>query len=130
MVDRATAFRYAVYYRAIASAAFVVGGGLTLLGIWLGIGPAIAVYLTSFLQPDAASQAMGAANAPLAAVLVVVGTTIWQVGKAWALYWTFTAALEEGVGEATGATGGRPASAGSSTPSATTASSPAGEDAD
>lgn len=93
MTDEYTVLRLAVYYRAVATASFLVGATIASLGVWLGLGDAIAVFLGSFLQGDAMSRTMAAANLPLTVLFVAVGVVVWQVGKAAAFYWTFTEAL-------------------------------------
>jgi hypothetical protein len=108
-----TVFRYAVYYRAVATVSFLVGMGIALAGVWLGLGEAVAVALDSFLQEGVMGRAMDAANLPLTLALVAVGVLVWQVGKTAAFYWTFSAALAEGDASPTGGEPAPPAGSGS-----------------
>jgi len=112
-VDGSTVFRYAVYYRAVATVSFIIGMGIALAGVWLGLGDAVSVALDSFLQEGVMGRAMDAANLPLTLGLVVVGVLVWQVGKTAAFYWTFTAALTESDARPAGGEPELPAGSGS-----------------
>lgn len=107
MTDKTTALRLAVYYRGLATASFLVGGSIAAAGLWLGLREAALVFLRSFLQEDVVARTLAAADLPVTVAGVVVGVTVWQVGKSAAFYWTFSEAVEDGSpgGPATGTEG-------------------------
>lgn len=115
MTDPRTTVRLALYYRALATGSFLIGGAIAAVGLWLGLGDALAVLTQAFLQEDLQSRVLEAANLPLTVVPVAVGVTVWQVGKATAFYWTFTRALEAGTELVDSGTDGGPATVGTST---------------
>lgn len=99
MTDARTALRLAVYYRALASVAFLLGGAIALVGLWVGLGEAVILLLSGMGGADALSDAFETANLPLAIGFFVVGVLVWQVGRAAAFYWTLARSKEIECGE-------------------------------
>lgn len=88
------AFRWALYYRLLASVSFVLGIAVAAVGVWLGAGDFLDTLL--FGEADALlSGEIDSPNSPvIAAIGVVVGVLVWQVGKAAALHKTLTEATQ------------------------------------
>lgn len=93
------ALRLAIYCRALATVAFLLGGGIAAVALWAGLGDAVGVLTSGLFEEGVVNRAAAAANVPVAVGGTVVGVLVWQVGSAAAFYWTFTRALDSETAE-------------------------------
>lgn len=82
--------RWAAVYRALSAVAFLVGFGLVALGFAVGL-----VFDPGALAAGDLGGAISG-ESPIAGLLVaLLGLVVWRVGKALALYYTLSGAVEE-----------------------------------
>lgn len=92
-MNRKQAFRYAGYYFLFTVAATLVGGALVVAGLMLGVDAAWDAYRAG--RPYVVVLRTAAPGL----VPVLVGVLVWRLGKAWALYYTLTDAVDDQLSE-------------------------------
>lgn len=80
------ALRWALFYRAMATGAFLAGLVLLCIGFVTGFGEAISLFFSDF--PSNVGSATEQANPMSTLIFGALGVLVWQVGKAYALFVT------------------------------------------
>ena len=92
-MDSKRALRWSGYYFLVTVVFGLVGAVLVGAALWLG---GLDAYRTWQATGQAVPAVTGAA---VWLLLAIVGVAVWRFGKAWAMYWTLTGAVEEGLAE-------------------------------
>ena len=88
-MEDASAFKRALVYRAIVTGSFLGGLVVIATGVVAGIGGDLWTLVSN---PMDAGTVLAEANLVLVGVFVVIGVLVWQVGKAYALFYTLAPA--------------------------------------
>jgi hypothetical protein len=97
-MDTKSALKWGIYYRLAASGSFVLGMAITFFGVSAGLGETVQILFTELGNSGAVDEAMAAANVPLAALSLVAGLLVWQIGKSAAFFWTLSGAVDAETG--------------------------------
>lgn len=89
-----TSLRWALYYRGLALASFLVGAAVAGAGVWIGLYDVLVALLDLASGSGSVSDALASSRPLAGGALVVLGFAIWQVGKTAAFYKTLTQATE------------------------------------
>jgi len=99
VMETTSSLRWALYYRILTLASFLVGVGIAAVGLWVGLYDFVA-HVAGLSDAYASTDDALAASRPLiGTALVVLGGVIWQVGKTAAFYKTLTEATESQVAD-------------------------------
>jgi hypothetical protein len=93
-MDTKDAIKWAGYYRLLASGSFVVGMAIAFFGVSAALGEAVQILFNELGNSGAVDEAQAAANVPLAAISLIAGVLVWQIGKSAAFFWTLNGALD------------------------------------
>lgn len=93
-MDTKDAVKWAAYYRLLASGSFVVGMAIAFFGVSAGLGETVQILVQELGNSGAVEEAQAAANVPLAAVSILGGVFVWQIGKSAAFFWTLNGAID------------------------------------
>ena len=92
-MDSKRALRWSGYYFLVTVVFGLVGAALVGVALWLG---GLDAYRTWQATGQMVPAVTGAA---VWLLLAALGVAIWRLGKAWAMYWTLTGAVEEDLAE-------------------------------
>lgn len=89
-----TSLRWALYYRGLALASFLVGAAVAAAGVWIGLYDVLVALLGLASGGGNVGEALASSRPIAGGALVVLGVAVWQLGKTAAFYKTLTQATE------------------------------------
>ena len=92
-MDSKRALRWSGYYFLVTVVFGLVGAALVGIALWMG---GLDAYRTWQATGQMVPAVTGAA---VWLLLAALGVAVWRFGKAWAMYWTLTGAVEEDLSE-------------------------------